>query len=324
MTVFSPGFTAQKLGGGTFSGSGLSPVGQVPGQWDSSDIEAPAAPLPLPRPEIPMLADSQVASDVAAAGGLVAANAAVDMPPPPTPERRADAPFDVAPQVSNASQVRQALEREYPIGLKETGIGGRVEMTFDLDDQGAVQRFHVEESSGHPSLDQAALRVAEVFEFTPARRRNERVASSISLGITFDSRMSAPAAPLAAGSATRSAAGQPATDAGAQGTTAADQPVATAYDVAPQVRNANQVRQALEREYPIGLRAARIGGRVEVWFYITEQGDVARVQVKQSSGNAALDEAALEVARVFRFEPAQSGGDRIAVWVALGITFQAR
>jgi TonB family protein len=171
--------------------------------------------------------------------------------------------------------------------------------------------------------------VAEVFQFAPARRRNERVAASISLGITFDSRINAP---LPAGGGSDPALRQPSTDPSANastdpspGTTAsAAPPVATPYDMAPQVRNASQVRQALEREYPIGLRAARIGGRVEVWFYIDQQGTVEQFRVKESSGNTALDEAALRVARVFRFEPASRDGEPVAVWVPLAISFVAR
>jgi TonB family protein len=320
VTVFTPGFKSPDPGTGDFQEAGFAPVTQVFAETISAPAEeTPLPPIPLPRPTIELLTDSQVASDLAVARTTLSAAPAVDLPPPPTPERPTDdVPFDVPPQVRNGAQIRQALEREYPIGLKETGVSGRVEMTFVLDASGVVERFDVRESSGHAALDQAAMRVAEVFQFAPARLRNERVPSSITLGITFNSRLASPtAAAVADGGRATPTAPQGAAD-------SASQPIATPYDVPPQVRNLSQVRQALDREYPIGLRAARISGRVEVWFYIDEQGTVERFQVGTGSGNRALDQAALEVARVFQFTPARRGGQAIAVWVPVVIPFESR
>jgi TonB family protein len=93
------------------------------------------------------------------------------------------------------------------------------------------------------------------------------------------------------------------------------------FDVAPQVGNPERVQRALQREYPIGLRDAGVGGQVEMWFYVNQQGVVERFQIRQGSGSRALDEAAMRVARVFQFTPALRANQPIATWTALRITF---
>jgi TonB family protein len=211
-----------------------------------------------------------------------------------------------APQVTNQARVQQALERQYPVGLRQAGIGGRVEMTFSIDERGSVQRFEIKQGSNHPELDQAALKVAEAFEFSPALRGTEPVATSVTLGITFGNRGATPSTSTA----------RPNTPA-----PAANQPVPAQFDVAPQVRNANRVQQAMLSEYPIGLRDTGIGGKVEMWFYVNEQGGVERFQIGQGSGNKDLDAAALRVARVFQFTAARRGNQPVATWFSFGITF---
>ena len=207
----------------------------------------------------------------------------------------------VAPELRNPSRIAQVIDREYPIGLKEARIGGSVGMSFYVNAQGVVERFEMKESSGKAELDQAALRVARQVQFTPAMRGSEPVPAWVALAIPFGEN-------AAASSTSSSTAARPTNPTGPQ-------PVPAQFDVAPQVLNAARVRQSLEREYPIGLRSAGIGGRVEVWFYVNERGVPERFQLKAGSGNTDLDQAALRVARVFVFTPAQLNGEPIATWI---------
>jgi protein TonB len=113
--------------------------------------------------------------------------------PPPPPSSRAQGSSDEVapsavtrpPDVRNLTRVQEALIREYPIGLREAGIGGRVQLLFFVDREGKVERVQVEQSSGNVDLDRAALRVGQVFEFSPGLRGIERVAATVSLGVTF-------------------------------------------------------------------------------------------------------------------------------------------
>ena len=88
--------------------------------------------------------------------------------------------------------------------------------------------------------------------------------------------------------------------------------------------NERDVQLALEEEYPPILRDAGIGGTVNVQFFIDEEGTVQRTLVAQTSGHPSLDEAALRVARVFKFAPALNLGRVVPVWIAIPITFSTR
>jgi protein TonB len=101
-----------------------------------------------------------------------------------------------------------------------------------------------------------------------------------------------------------------------------DRPVLTPYTRPPQMTNVREVTQALEREYPRSLRDAGIGGDVNVWFFIDTLGVVQNRQVNTGSGYEQLDEAALDVASVARFTPAQNMDKKVPVWISLPITFQ--
>ncbi len=92
--------------------------------------------------------------------------------------------------------------------------------------------------------------------------------------------------------------------------------------VHPEIKNRREVQAALMREYPPLLRNAGIGGRVVVWFFISEEGQVLDRRVSQSSGHTQLDEAALQVADVFQFSPAVNLENIVQVWIQLPITFQ--
>ena len=97
-------------------------------------------------------------------------------------------PYTVRPDIKNRGEVARAMEENYPPLLRDAGIGGTITVWFFLDKTGAVQTVQVNESSGHEALDDAALRVAEAVEFTPALNRDEPVPVWISLPITFTTR----------------------------------------------------------------------------------------------------------------------------------------
>ena len=101
-------------------------------------------------------------------------------------------------------------------------------------------------------------------------------------------------------------------------------PAFTPMTVRPEIRNRSEVQAALMKEYPTILRDAGIGGRVVVWMFISEEGEVLNRRVSESSSHVALDEAALEVADVFRFTPALNRDRIVQVWIQLPITFQVR
>jgi len=94
-------------------------------------------------------------------------------------------PYTVSAEITNRREVQQALMREYPPILRDAEIGGQVVVWFFISDDGTVLDSRVYESSGYPTLDAAALRVAAVFRFTPAMNRDRVVQVWIQLPITF-------------------------------------------------------------------------------------------------------------------------------------------
>lgn len=97
-------------------------------------------------------------------------------------------PFTVAPSILNRAEVITAMEREFPPLLRDAGIGGTVKVYFLIGEDGTVRDVRLDQGSGHPALDDAALRVADVYRFSPALNRDVKVPVWVSFPITFQVR----------------------------------------------------------------------------------------------------------------------------------------
>ena len=121
-------------------------------------------------------------------------------PPPPGPEREEArarrelseaptfTPFTVAPSITNRQEVVSAMVQAYPPLLRDAGIGGTIRVYFFIEADGTVGSVQLDQSSGHAPLDEAALRVADVYRFSPALNREEPVPVWVSFPITFQVR----------------------------------------------------------------------------------------------------------------------------------------
>jgi len=103
-----------------------------------------------------------------------------------------------------------------------------------------------------------------------------------------------------------------------------DEPTATPISLAPEIADRRAALAAIERAYPPALKEAGIGGGVQVWMLITNRGNVARALIARSSGNAALDSAAVMAARTFQFRPAEYNGEKVCAWFRFPILFDRR
>jgi TonB family protein len=159
------------------------------------EIRIPEAPQAIARPATPVMAMAKIAEDITIAPTTFEANPVSELPPPPEPDRaqiQTDlaaapvfTPYTVRPEIRNREEVREALEREYPPLLRDAGIGGMVQVWFFIDEAGKVQRTLVQVTSGYKALDDAAMKVADIIEFTPALNLDKRVPVWIYLPITF-------------------------------------------------------------------------------------------------------------------------------------------
>jgi len=158
------------------------------------EIEIPPPPQQIARPANPVVTDAMIDEDITIAPTTFETNQPEDLPPPREEVRTSIAdqptftPFTVAPEVRNRPEVGRALEREYPALLRDAGIGGTVLLHFFINDRGVLENVLVAQSSGHAGLDDAALRVAQVFQFSPAMNRDQQVPVWIQIPITFQTR----------------------------------------------------------------------------------------------------------------------------------------
>lgn len=94
-------------------------------------------------------------------------------------------PYTVKPELRNRDAVGRALIRNYPPLLRDAGIGGTVLLWALIDETGNVMKSQVKEGSGHDALDGAALKVADIMQFSPALNRDQKVKVWIQLPIVF-------------------------------------------------------------------------------------------------------------------------------------------
>ena len=155
------------------------------------EIEIPPPPERISRPATPVMAAADIDEDITIAPTTFEENPVQDLPPPPT-EVVVDVaaapvftPMTVRPEIRNRGEVVRAMSRAYPPILRDAGIGGQVVVWFFISEDGVVLDKRVSQTSGHPQLDDAALEVAGVYQFTPALNRDQKVKVWIQIPITF-------------------------------------------------------------------------------------------------------------------------------------------
>lgn len=159
------------------------------------DVPVPPEPEPISRPAVPVIATLDISEDITISPTTFEDNAVETLHDPREGETGGSlieepgfTPMTIRPSLTNQRELQRALEREYPVILRDAGIGGTVLVHFFIDEEGTVRRTLVARSSGHASLDEAALRVASVARFTPALNLDKVVPVWIQIPISFRTR----------------------------------------------------------------------------------------------------------------------------------------
>lgn len=180
--AFMPGFTAPVLGD---DGHRDIEVLSFP------DIDIPKPPDPIPQPATPTIATGEVSPDITIGRTTFPDDAVTTLPPPPS-TRSGDlpltptlTPFTERPVLKNQAEVAKALIRYYPPMLRDAGISGTVKVWFYIDQNGRVVKTQVNVSSGYDAFDAAAVKVASLMEFSPARNMDKKVPVWVSIPIVF-------------------------------------------------------------------------------------------------------------------------------------------
>jgi protein TonB len=157
------------------------------------EYDLPTDPTPIPRPARPV--PTNALAEVVEVLPVFNWRQVAELPPPRAADQAQTlangipfTPYQVEPSLLNPAEVQRVLEREYPAVLRDAGIGGTVSLLVHIDAQGNVLEARVGSTSGMGSLDEAALRVADVFRFRPALNRDRAVEVWIRLPVTFQVR----------------------------------------------------------------------------------------------------------------------------------------
>lgn len=158
-----------------------------------TEIEPPPPPEPITRPALPVITDALADTDAT----IPDFDFNESPPPPPPPPDAVDTNIsdvpkwtdvDVYPFIKNRDELQRALEREYPPVYRDAGIGGTTKVWFFINETGKVVKTQIHTSSGYKALDDAALKISHLYEFSPAVNRDRPVPVWVSLDITFRAR----------------------------------------------------------------------------------------------------------------------------------------
>lgn len=209
----------------------------------------------------------------------------------------------VLPDLVNRQQVFEFLRANYPdtsAGVPPTTIP--VAWVY-IDETGVTHYPELIVSSGAASFDSLAVGMVRRARFVPAKVEFAIVPVWVMVPVQLT------------GAALSEARRRPPDASG---------PRFVPYTKKPELSNRDQVARALVREYPPELRAQGRGGTIQMWLHINEEGDVADARVRAGSGYPEMDAAAVRVARIMRFTPAENRGVKAAVWISVPIVFATR
>lgn len=154
-------------------------------QWSIATIELPPLvriPKPpelVPRPRLPLPPSIGFDDDLSIRASVAASPEMVNVSPPPSVTVPGTEPgfvrYDVPPLLGNRDQFGRMLWYFYPLELQRAGVEGAVELAIFIDAEGRVSSVRVEDSSGWPRMDEAALQLAHRMEFLPALMRDQLV-----------------------------------------------------------------------------------------------------------------------------------------------------
>ena len=205
------------------------------------------------------------------------------------------------PELKNRAEVITYIRKNYPDSTVAAPSVIPVTWVY-IDELGKPHMPEVLVSSGSSRYDTLAIAAVTRAQFAPARVDSVRVAVWVMLPVQVRGLAAQAPAPCDM-------------DKG---------PCFTPYTVKPALQNRTDVARALVLNYPPDLKERGVSGTTVVWVRLSDDGRVVDVRVRESSGQPALDEAALRVAQMMIFTPALHRDLPVPVWIALPIVFRTR
>jgi TonB family protein len=209
----------------------------------------------------------------------------------------------VLPQIRNRRDIINFIRSNYPDTIRRSAPTIMPVAWVYIDETGRTHLPRLIVTTGSADFDSVALAAVRRAWFEPAKLNSAIVPLWVMLPVQ-----------LSPNALSQRDAPRPGPNA----------PSFTPYDRKPELKNRADVQRALVQFYPRDLRALGLGGTTLVWVYLNEKGEVSNVQVRESSGFPNLDEAAVRVAEMMLFTPAENKGREVPVWISLPIVFKTR
>lgn len=142
--------------------------------------------LPPPPPHV----DLKVPPPVSVVAPEVTINIPVAPPPihvAPPPPKVVAAPIHVAPKPIVPAKIVSApdINDYYPDASRRNNEEGRATVSICIDTRGRVATTKLAASSGHPMLDDAAVKLAKAYRFKPATQDGKPVQQCLGLPVKF-------------------------------------------------------------------------------------------------------------------------------------------
>jgi len=153
-----------------------TPVDNAPPRPEPPPLALPAAALSQQTAEPPAFTMPQREPARAEPAGVATAAKAE----PPATEKSAV----ITPPSFNAAYLRNPPPR-YPLTARRSGEQGTVTLRVFVTGEGLPESVSVQSTSGHRSLDQAALEAVKGWRFAPARQGAQTVADWVLVPIVF-------------------------------------------------------------------------------------------------------------------------------------------
>jgi len=106
-----------------------------------------------------------------------------------------------------------------------------------------------------------------------------------------------------------------------------EQPLAATNDLPevefsyPEIMYRQEAEALIASYYPVALQRAGVGGAVRLMLWVTADGTVENVQMREGSGYRSLNLAAMKAARELRFNPATRAGSAVGTYVEFTVNF---
>ena len=105
-------------------------------------------------------------------------------PPPATATPAAPTTASITPPRSDAAYLNNPRPA-YPLAARRRGDQGTVLIRVLVTADGAAREVSLEKTSGHPSLDDAALAAVKSWRFVPARQGTQAIESPYVVPVVF-------------------------------------------------------------------------------------------------------------------------------------------